>query len=193
MSQIEGQDGVLGTQNIPAPAESGPPPADEPTARRAVSEHERPTVQVKLRLSPDVAAALRVSAAQRALSQSEYVAGLVLGRNRPTDTGTQGPSAEDLLTEVSRLAHAVHQLPAEVRRLRGELGRQGGLVKHLVETEIGAQGHLQATASAVHALTVAAVTADDALAALRDETARVRADLERAARALAALALPPAK
>jgi hypothetical protein len=97
-------------------------------------------------------------------------------------------SAPDVtLTEVSRLAHALYQIPGEVKRLRGELGRQGGLIKHLVESEQVATARLtQETAAALRALMTTASAAEAALATLLEATAEIRNDLERGARSIAA-------
>jgi hypothetical protein len=171
--------------------------------KRAAYEATRKTETLKLRLSPDASAALRLAAKQRSLTASEYVSGLALGRWRmrpvasPDGTAeplgapasaSAGQMLEDLFCEVSRLAHAVHMLPLGVRQLRAELGRQGGLAKHLIETGVG-EPYSRETAEVVRSVGVAAEKADAAVEALLEATAQVRHDLGKAAKLLASCML----
>jgi hypothetical protein len=168
----DGQDGDIAIIH-PAPA-GGSAPAARTKSGKSV---------VFLRLAEDAALALRANAEVRRLSPSAYVAGLVLGRERPD--AAHSPT-EVGIVEVSTLAHAVHQLPGEVRRLKGELMRQGGLLKHLAETTPITARLNDELAATLRAMIETAEAAEAAASALLDATAAVRHDLSRAARILAA-------
>jgi hypothetical protein len=168
----EGQDGDIAI-NHPAPAGGSASDACKKTGRSVVF----------LRLPDDAALALRTSAEVRRLSPSSYVAGLVLGHERPD--AASSPS-EVGIVEVSTLAHAVHQLPGEVKRLRGELMRQGGLLKHLAETTPITARLNDELAETLRVMIATAEAADAAVGALLAATAGVRNDLSRAAKILAA-------
>jgi hypothetical protein len=168
----EGQDGANASN--PAAARSLAPAARKKPGDAAKSV-------VFLRMRADAALALRTRAEVRRLSPSEYVTGLVFGEERPNAT-----AEEMTLLDVSALAHAVHQLPGEVRRLKGELMRQGGLIKHLAETTPITARHDQELASTLRAMIDAAEQAQKAVSALLDATASARADIARAAKVLAA-------
>lgn len=159
-------------------------------ARRVYHEGNRPTEQVKLRLSPEAAAALRLGAELRRLSLSEYVTSLVLAQEQADKSkGAQGTPGVSLL-EVSRLAHTLHQLPAEVERVRGELGRQGGLLKHLAESTPITARHDAEISATLREMTATAESGASAVAALLEGATQVLPDLERVARILAGRELP---
>jgi len=149
---------------------------------------ERKTVPVLLRMQPAAARTLKAAATARIMTNAEYVSELVLECERTGRGGTAGMIAAEIpLADVSRLAHALYQIPGEVKRLRGELGRQGGLIKHLVESEPAATGRLtQETAAALRSIMGTAAMTEAALAELLAQTAAIRGDLERSARRLAA-------
>ena len=84
--------------------------SEQRPARRVWPEGDRPTEQVKLRLSPEAAAALRLSAEARCLSHSAYVTSLVLAQHR-TDKGEGGGPSGIGLLEVIRLTYALDQFP----------------------------------------------------------------------------------
>lgn len=174
---MRGQDDDLGTHSGPLPGTH-----DKASDEATPAGGGRTTEPVKLRLSPVVAAALRTGAESRRLTLSDYVSGLVLvdeiataNRERPAMLG---------LTEISVLAQAVHQLPQSCKDLRSELGRQGGLLKHLAD-----QGKLadnsEQTAETLREILKTAQAVDAAVSQLLLATAETRADLERAARLVA--------
>jgi hypothetical protein len=168
----EGQDGDNAIIH-PAPAGGSAPTARKKTGRSVVF----------LRLPDDAALVLRTSAEVRRLSPSAYVAGLVLGHERPDAVGSP---KEIGIVEVSTLAHAVHRLPGEVKRLRGELMRQGGLLKHLAETTPITARLNDELAETLRTMIATAEAADAAAVALLAATAAIRNDLSRAAKILAA-------
>jgi hypothetical protein len=172
----EGQDGALHVH----PAHAG---GDAPTAAGGRTRTVRRTVRQELTLAPNVALAMRTAAEVRKLTISAYVSGLVLGHERPDAAASP---QEIGIVEVSTLAHAVHQLPGEVKRLRGELMRQGGLLKHLAETTPITARLNDELAATLRAMIATAEAADAAAVALLAATAAIRNDLSRAAKILAA-------
>jgi len=160
-------------------------------ARRVWPESDRPTEQVKLRLSPEAASALRLSAEARCLSHSAYVTSLVLAQHR-TDKGEGAGPSEIGLLEIIRLTYALDQIPTEVRRLRAELGRQGGLLKYLAETTPITARHDAELSEALRSVIATAEAADVAVDVLQDATATARRDLERAGMILTAREHPEA-
>jgi hypothetical protein len=159
----------------------GPNPREPPPGADdgGMGESTRSTTSVKLRLSPAVSLLLHMSARVRGLTLSEYVSGLVLQASSPPDSGR---SMEEIsLADVSRLAFTAGALPAELKRLHGELLRQGGLVKHLYLE--GADP--EATAQALLSIQVTAQQIAEALKHVLASHAELREDLGRAARLLA--------
>jgi hypothetical protein len=154
--------------------------------KKTYPESSRSKRPVRLRLAPEVADALIEQSELRRMDRSAYVT-MLLGADDVVTHSRPAPATSEfyeMLEEVSRLAHAVHQLPDEVQRLRGELGRQGGLVKHLVE-QGQADPYRSQTAEAVLALKQIAGTADIAVRELLNATAPIRHELERIAQSLA--------
>jgi len=167
----EGQDGVMDIHH------DAVPPAL--LKRRVQSERNihRTTEAVLLRLSPDDALALRLAAKANALNTSTYVARLVATRDHPNAKLVQ----EDPLADASSVAAALCQIPNEIRRLRGELLKLGGLVKSLFirsESMKSAQDHAHECSSALIALTHAADKAIPVVARVEDELASIRVELE---------------
>ena len=117
----------------------------------------------------------------RGLSISGYIATLLEQEHTP------GASASEIeLADVSRLASAASELPAELKRLHGELLRQGGLVKHLYLEGVDPK----ATAQALLSIQVTAQQIAQALKEVLASHAELRVDIERAARLLAGRAAP---
>ena len=100
------------------------------------TEAGRSTEQVKLRLRPEDALRIRVSARDARVDLSTYVALLLDDPERAA--AARIPTSEFPLADVSRLAGILGLLPEEVRRSRGELGRAFGLLKHLFEMPLTA-------------------------------------------------------
>jgi hypothetical protein len=137
---------------------------------------KRTTSRLELTLAPELALQLRASAHVRGLTISGYIATLLEQEHAP------GASASEIgLADVSRLAFAANALPAELKRLHGELLRQGGLAKHLYLE--GADP--EATAHALLSIQVTAQQIAQALKEVLASHAKLRMDLERAARLLA--------
>jgi len=124
----------------------------EAPAVRLGTEVGRSTEQVKLRLRPEDALRLRISARDAHVDLSTYVALLLDDPERAA--AARIPASEFPLADVSRLAGILGLLPEEVRRSRGELGRAFGLLKHLFEMP------LTASNAERHAFALANVTRD---------------------------------
>jgi hypothetical protein len=159
----------------------GPNPREPPLGADdgGMGESTRSTTSVKLRLSPEISLLLHMSARVRGLTLSEYVSGLVLQASSAPDSSR--PMEEISLADVSRLAFAAGALPAELKRLHGELLRQGGLAKHLYLE--GADP--EATARALLSIQEMAQQITEVLKHVLASHAELRTDLERAARLLA--------
>jgi len=158
----------------------------EAPAARLGSEAGRSTEQVKLRLRPEDALRLRVSARDAHVDLSTYVALLLDDPERAA--AARIPTSEFPLADVSRLAGILGLLPEEVRRSRGELGRAFGLLKHLFEmplTASNAERHAFALATATRDGRAAIENVDAAVDRLVDELAAIREDLAVTARRLA--------
>lgn len=155
-------------------------------AVRLGTEAGRSTEQVKLRLRPEDALRLRVSARESHVDLSSYVALLLDDPERAA--AARIPTSEFPLADVSRLAGVLGLLPEEVRRSRGELGRAFGLLKHLFEmpaTATNAERHAFALAEATRDARAAIENVDAAVDRLMDELAAIREDLAVTARRLA--------
>ena len=168
---LEGQDGALGPQLLSVP------PAPSNRSWQPEYDRARKTEEVKLRLSPQDALALRLSAKANALSTSAYVARLVAIRGNPKEVLKE----EDPLADASGIAAALAQIPNEIRRIRGDLLRLGGLVKSLFirgESMGFARQHALECSEALHALTRSADASLPVVARVEDELATVRVQLE---------------
>jgi uncharacterized protein (DUF1778 family) len=93
-----------------------------PDTKRPRPESKRPTEQVKLRLSPSAAAALRAAAAGKERTLSEHVARLVSRREASVP---QDAAQVDALCTVARkldnVLHAVHLIDSNIGKLNGRL------------------------------------------------------------------------
>lgn len=151
-------------------------PADDPKPKRDWRCVNRSTSRLELKLSPELLLQLRTSAKVRGLTIARYIATLLEQEHTP------GAAAFEIaLADVSRLASAASDLPSELKRLHGELLRQGGLAKHLYLE--GADP--EATARALFGLQTTAKQIASALKDVLASHAELRMDLERAARLLA--------
>jgi hypothetical protein len=150
--------------------------ADEPKPKRDWRSVKRSTSRLELKLAPELLLQLRTSAQVRGLTIAGYIATLFEQKHTPCTT----PS-EIELADVSRLASAASALPVELKRLHGELLRQGGLAKHLYLE--GANP--EATAHALLSIQVTTQQIAQALKEVLASHAELRMDLERAARLLA--------
>jgi hypothetical protein len=136
---------------------------------------KRSTSRLELTLAPELSLQLRMSAQVRGLTISGYVATLLEREHAPCAAGSVIG-----LADVSRLAFAASELPAELKRLHAELLRQGGLAKHLYLE--GADP--EATAQALLSIQATAQRVAEALKHVLASHAELRTDLERAARLL---------
>jgi hypothetical protein len=153
------------------------PPAPEKPAWRPEYDAARKTEDVRLRLLPEDALALRLAAKASALNVSTYVARLVANR----DTNQTIVRDEDPLADASIVAAAISQVPNEIRRLRGELLKLGGLVKSLFirsESMNDAKDHAHECSDALIALTRSAESVVPIVSRVEDELASVRVQLE---------------
>jgi hypothetical protein len=114
-------------------------PTNEPKPKRDWSSVKRSTSRLELTLTPELLLQLRTSAQVRGLSISGYIAALLEQEHAPCAT-----ASEIGLADVSRLASAASSLPAELKRLHGELLRQGGLAKHLYLEGVNPEATAQA-------------------------------------------------
>jgi hypothetical protein len=133
-------------------------------------------VQVKLRLDAGDALALQVAARANGRTISAHVAVLLATAGDPRASQR---SVERVDTAIE-LTQAVRVLPRDVRRLQGELARQGGLVKSLFtrpETVRDAEAHSRECAAALNGLLDASARASAAATAIEAELAEVREDL----------------
>ena len=122
------------------------------------------------------AVALRAVARSLNLSVSGYVASLAAAGDAPTVRRDQ-----ERLADVSRLAAATAQVPDEVRRLRGDLLRLGGLVKSLFireESVLQAERFSFECAEALRELTQAADRTEPVLGRIEDRLQFIRYQLE---------------
>jgi hypothetical protein len=163
----QGQDGVVDIHNKFAPP-----------ARR---KPERTTEPVLLRLSPADAAAIRIAAQVLNMTNSEYVAKLVAVAGDPMKLARE----QDRFTDASRIASALAQVPGEVRRLRADLGRLGGVINSFfVRDLLAADSSSRECAGALRAVIDATKKTDSVYESLQENLANVRNDLELAVRQL---------
>jgi len=121
----------------------------------------RTTELVGLRLKPDVALRLRVSADAAGRTMSDYVAALVDGRAGDTSAAWSNEDRWTAFDHASRTANAIFNLNRLLEGVRGELGRTHGGVKHLFETSrTAAEAHKYELAAAARALRDAIAKAD---------------------------------
>jgi len=137
---------------------------------------KRSTSRLELKLPPEVYLQIKTTSQARGLTASQFIFYLLQQEAIPTSV-----ASEVTLADVSRLAFAVSQLPSELKRLHGELQRQGGLAKHLYLK--GADAN--ATADALFAIRDTSHKIEQALKVALEEYAQFRIDLERVARRLA--------
>jgi len=167
----EGQDGDLGSQNIIVP------PAPDKRVWRSEYDAARATQQVQLRLLPEDALALRLTAKAHGLSVSSFVARIVATLDSPKNV----IQVNDPLANASIIAAAIAQVPNEIRRLRGDLLRLGGLVKSLFirsESMQEAKAHAHACSNALAELTRSAESVVPIVSRVEDELDSVRVQLE---------------
>jgi hypothetical protein len=160
------------------PGHSPDSPPASATVRRRKSPNRR-TVRLELSLAPSDAIALRAVARSLNLSVSGYVASLAAAGDAPTVRRDQ-----ERLADVSRLAAATAQVPDEVRRLRGDLLRLGGLVKSLFireESVLQAERFSFECAEALRELTQAADRTEPVLGRIEDRLQFIRYQLEQTA------------
>jgi hypothetical protein len=152
---------------------------NSPPAQRRRKPNRR-TVRLELSLAPNDALALRAVARSLNLSVSAYVASLSAAGDAPSVRREQ-----ERLADVSRLAAATSQVPDEVRRLRGDLLRLGGLVKSLFirdpETTKLADWHALECADALRELTRAADRTEPVIGRVEDSLQLIRYELEQTA------------
>lgn len=168
---LRGQDSVVSTHNKIAP----------PARRRPA---ERTTEQVKLNLSPADAAAIRIAAKLLDMTHSEYVAKLVAVAGDPMKLTRE----QDRFADASRIAGALAQAPGEVRRLRADLSRLGGILQSFFIREDSDQLLADRLASECASTLRAVITATEKTNAvydsLHENLAGIRDDLEFAVRQL---------
>jgi len=169
------------------PVHSGGKPSAATATVRRRRPPKRRTVRLELVLPPADAIALRAVARSLNMSVSGYVASLSALGKAPAKTGKyRGPlTADSRLADVSRLAAATAQVPEEVRRLRGDLLRLGGLVKSLFirddETAKHAERFSAECADALRELMHAADRTEPVIARVEDSLQLIRYELEQTA------------
>ncbi len=166
---LRGQDSVVSTHNKLAP----------PARRRPA---ERTTEQIKLNLSPADAAAIRIAAKLLDMTNSEYVAKLVAVAGDPMKLVRE----QDRFADASRIAGALAQAPAEIRRLRADLGRLGGILQNVFIREdndqLLADRLVSECANTLRAVITATEKTDAVYDSLQENLAGIRDDLELAVR-----------
>ena len=156
---------------------------EAPPARR--KPPNRTTERLELKLQPADAAAIRIAAELLDMTISGYVARLVSVAGDPMKIARERNRHGDIAT----LAAALSQAPEEIRRLRSELGRAGGLVKSFFVREdsslLLADNFAKELAEALRIFVDTARATEQALEALTENLAPLRHELEVAVRGLA--------
>jgi len=168
---------------VQGPLHEVAPPARQRRKRRTMSEAERSTVSVKLRLETQDALALRVAARMNARTISAHVARLVNVSGNPQSAHRE----EDPFGDAASLTATMGQLPHEIRRLRSDLASKGGLVKSLFiqpESKARANRHAMECSRALAVMVSAAEETSVVLGRVEAELGELRVQLAEVIRGL---------